>query len=171
VLLTAGIGVRKGQEMKVTGPVATLGAVAALGAGLLLVNMSKEDSPAPPATASVTASAVAPAPPASPPPAPPGRAFPAEADYVGEIPTRSGLLTLDIAVDGQKALAYACDGNAVETWLEGSATAGMVTLSNKDRTSRLDGRLEGSAVVGTLQIGEKTWEFTAAQVGGATDDY
>lgn len=157
--------------MKVTGPVATLGAVAALGAGLFLVNMSKEDPPAPPATASVTASAAAPSAPASPPPAPPARTFPAKADYVGEIPTRSGVLTLDIAVDGQKAAGYACDDNTIETWLEGSATDGMVALSNKDRTSRLEGRLEGSAVVGTLRIGEKTWEFTATRVGGENDDY
>ncbi|MGA5463940.1 hypothetical protein [Mycobacterium sp. NPDC050041] len=157
--------------MKVASPVATLGAVAALGAGLFLVNMSKEEPPAAPATASVTAPAAAPSAPASPQPAPPGRAFPAKADYVGEIPTRSGVLTLDIAVDGQKAVGYACDNYTVETWLEGSAANGMVTLWDKDRTSRLDGRLEGSAVAGTLRIGESTWAFTATRVGGATDDY
>lgn len=156
--------------MKVTGPIATLGAVAALGAGLFLVNVSKEDPPAPPATASVTAS-VAPPSAQPPPPAPPGRAFPAEADYVGEIPTRSGVLTLDIAVDGPRAVAYACDGDTVETWLAGSATDGTLALSDKARTSRLQGRLEGSAVVGTLRIGEKTWEFTATRAEGATDDY
>ena len=157
--------------MKVTGPVATLGAVAALGAGLLLVNVSKEEPPAPPASASVTASVAAPSAPASPPPAPPRRAFPAKADYAGEIPTRSGVLTLDITVDGPKAVAYACDANMIETWLEGSATDGTVTLSNKHRSSRLEGRLEGSALVGTLRIGEKTWEFTATRVGDAADEY
>jgi hypothetical protein len=151
--------------MKIRGPLVTLGAVAVLGIGILLVNMSKEESPPPgkpaaestTAVATTTTAAPAPAPPSTPPPP----AFPAKADYVGKIPTANGTITLEITVDGDKAIAYACDGNTVESWLRGSAANGAVSLANKDKTSRLEGRLEGNAVVGTLWIGEKKWDFNA----------
>jgi hypothetical protein len=91
------------------------------------------------------------------------------AKYVAEIPTRSGVIAVDIAVDGYTAVAYACDGQGVETWLKGSATAGALSLANQDGTSRLDGRLTNSSIAGTLRIGEKTWDFTAAEAGGRDD--
>jgi hypothetical protein len=151
--------------MKIRGPLVTLGAVAVLGIGILLVNMSKEESPpsgkpaaeSTTAVATTTTAATAPAPPSTPPPP----AFPAKADYVGKIPTANGTITLEITVGGDKAIAYACDGNTVESWLRGSAVNGAVSLANKDKTSRLEGRLEGNAVVGTLWIGEKKWDFNA----------
>lgn len=150
--------------MKIRGPIVTLGAVAVLGVGILLVNISKEESspPANPYSQSTTTAAAAT--PVAPPPAPstpPPPAFPAKADYVGKIPTANGTITLEITVDGDKAIAYACDGNTIESWLRGSAVNGAVSLANKDKSSRLDGRLEGNAVVGTLWIGEKKWDFNA----------
>ncbi|MDT5209158.1 MAG: hypothetical protein QOF67_1573 [Mycobacterium sp.] len=149
--------------MKIRGPFVTLAAVAALGVGILLVNMSKEES-APPANPyrqpTTTAVAAIPSAP-TPPPAPPAAAFPAKADYVGKIPISSGTITLDIAIDGNKAVAYACDGKSIESWLRGSATNGALSLANKDKTSRLEGHLDGNAVVGTLWIGEKKWDFKA----------
>jgi hypothetical protein len=148
--------------MKIRGPLVTLGAVAALGVGILLVNMSKEEKTPqanPYSQSTTTAAAATPAP---PPPAPsPPPAFPAKADYVGKIPTANGTITVEITVQGAKAVAYACDGNRVESWLRGSASNGVVSLANKDKTSRLEGRLEGNAVVGTLWIGEKKWDFKA----------
>jgi hypothetical protein len=152
--------------MKIRGPIVTLGAVAVLGIGIWLVNVSKEEpEPASPAaqattTTEATTATAAPAPP-PPPPAPAAPAFPAKADYVGTIPTATGTITLDIAVEGDKAIAYACDGNSVEVWLRGPATNGTVSLASKDKASRLEGRLEGNAVVGTLWIGEKKWDFKA----------
>ena len=147
--------------MKIRGPLVTLGAVAVLGIGIWLVNVSKEEpKPAPQVAQTITtAAAPAPQPPPSPTPAP--AAFPAKADYVGKIPTATGTITLDISVEGDKAIAYACDGNSVEVWLRGSAVNGAVSLASKDKASRLEGRLEGSAVVGTLWIGEKKWDFKA----------
>ncbi|MEN3321760.1 MAG: hypothetical protein V7643_5162 [Mycobacterium sp.] len=150
--------------MKIRGPIVTLGAVAVLGVGILLVNISKEESspPANPYSQSTTTAAAAT--PVAPPPSPstpPPPAFPAKADYVGKIPTANGTITLEITVDGDKAIAYACDGNTIESWLRGSAVNGAVSLANKDKSSRLDGRLEGNAVVGTLWIGEKKWDFNA----------
>jgi len=150
--------------MKIRGPLVTLAAVAVLGAGILLVNMSKEESApqANPYSQSTTTAAVAtPAPPPPAPSTPPPPAFPAQADYVGKIPTANGTITLEITVQGDKAVAYACDGNTVESWLRGSAVNGAVSLANKDKTSRLEGHLEGNAIVGTLWIGEKKWDFNA----------
>ena len=150
--------------MKIRGPLVTLAAVAVLGAGILLVNMSKEE-PAPQANpysqATTTAAAATPAAPPPAPSTPPPPAFPAQADYVGKIPTANGTITLEITVQGDKAVAYACDGNTVESWLRGSAVNGAVSLANKDKTSRLEGHLEGNAIVGTLWIGEKKWDFNA----------
>lgn len=150
--------------MKIRGPLVTLAAVAVLGAGILLVNMSKEESApqANPYSQSTTTAAVAtPAPPPPAPSTPPPPAFPAQADYVGKIPTANGTITLEITVQGDKAIAYACDGNTVESWLRGSAGNGVVSLANKVKTSRLEGHLEGNAIVGTLWIGEKKWDFNA----------
>lgn len=150
--------------MKVRGPLITLGAVAVLGAAILLVNMTQEPEPAAPAkpvAESVAESVATPSTPAPAPPKPPTPAFAAKADFVGKIPTANGTITLDIAVEGDKAIAYACDGNKVESWLRGSAVNGVLSLANKDKTSTLDGHLEGDSVVGTLSIGAKKWDFTA----------
>ena len=87
-----------------------------------------------------------------------------KADYVGKIPISSGVITLEITIDGEKAVAYACDGNTVEVWLSGSAKNGVLNLANKGNTSRLEGRHEGNAVVGTLSIDQKSWDFKAAAV-------
>jgi len=150
--------------MKMSGPLITLAAVAVVGAGILLVNISQEPDPAPqnkPVAASTTTAAAAPAPPpARTIPQPP--AFAANADYIGKVATATGVITLDITVEGDKATAYACDGNTVESWLRGPAVNGTVNLTSKDNTSRLEGRLDGANVVGTLSIGEKKWDFTAA---------
>jgi hypothetical protein len=151
------------MTMKVRGPLITLAAVAALGVGILTVNMSQETDPVitgqPVASSALAPETPAPATPA--PTTPSAPAFPAKADYVGKIPTATGVITLDIAIDGDKAVAYACDGYSVEAWLRGSAVNGTVSLASKDRTSRLEGRLDGTAIVGTLWIGEKKSDFTA----------
>jgi hypothetical protein len=153
--------------MKFRGPLVTLGAVAVLGAGILLVNISKEPDPTTPGTAVAAPTTTAPATPAPQPPAPmkpPAPVFPEKADYVGKIPTANRTITLEISVQGDKVVAYACDGNNVEAWLRGSAGNGALSLASKDKTSTLEGHLEGSAVVGTLAIGQKKWDFNAPQV-------
>ena len=146
--------------MKVRGPLITLAAVAALGAGILIVDISKETEPAParPVAEAPASTAAAPVPPPSAPKPP---SFPAKADYVGEISTATGILTLEITVEGDSAVAYACDGNYVESWLRGPAVNGAVNMASKDKASRLDGHLDGDAVVGSLSIGAKKWEFIA----------
>lgn len=143
------------------GPLLTLAAVAAVGGGIWVANVSQEtESTAPAAvvaqsTATTTASAAAP----SPSPSPPG-AFPATANYVGAIPTATGVITLEVTIDGQRAIAYACDDSDIEVWLRGSAIDGVLALADTDQTSRLSGRLDGASIAGTLTIGAKSWDFT-----------
>jgi hypothetical protein len=152
---------------KAFGPLLTLVAVTTLGSGIWLMNVSQEAtpaaSPAPVAQSAPTAARV------PPPPAPPAATFPMRAGYVGKIPTRSGLITLEITVDGGNAVAYACDGDSVEVWMRGGATDGKLALWSKDKASRLDGHLDGTAIAGTLTIGQRSWDFTAAPVVGPDD--
>jgi hypothetical protein len=149
--------------MSTKGPLLTLGAVAVLGAALLLANISNESSP-PQSINPSASSGSASASPGSPqsPTQPPPEAFPAKADYVGKIPTDRRVMTLEITVEGDKAIAYACDGKSVEVWLRGSAVNGAVSLSNKDKTSHLTGQLVGGSVTGVLSIDQDQWNFTAA---------
>lgn len=148
--------------MKIRGPLVTLGAVVAVGAGMWFVNVSQQNETPPaaePAAAAPPSVSAAPA-----PTTPPAQQFPAKADYVGTVSTNNGAITLDITVDGDKAIAYACDGNSVEVWLRGSAVDGAVRLASKDRTSSIDGRLRGSTVTGSLAIRGKSWQFNATEV-------
>ena len=149
--------------MKIRGPLVTLGRRCGPGRRHIDRQHFQGAEPAPPGKpVAESTTTTAPATPlrATAPTTPPAPAFPAKADYVGKIPTANGTITLEITVEGDKAVAYACDGNTIESWLRGPAVNGTVSLANKDKTSRLEGRLDGTAVVGTLWIGEKKWDFT-----------
>jgi hypothetical protein len=150
------------QENKFRGPLISLASVAALAAGLWLVDVSAErDAAAPQAPVVVVTSTLAP-PPAPPPPnTPPPVSFPAKASYLAKVPTGTRTITLEITVAGDRAVAYGCDGRSVEAWLRGSATAGALAMTSKDGSSRLTGQLRDTSVVGTLSLGAKTWDFTA----------
>ena len=139
------------------GPLITLAAVVVLAAVLLAVNVSKEDDGATPA----------PGPAATAAPDPTTTAtsaaveFPAQATYVGQIPVATGTLTLAIAVEGEDAVAYACDGSAVESWLAGDAEAGRLELEGREG-ARLEGEFDGATVRGILWLGDRSWTFDAA---------
>ncbi|MFC9895564.1 hypothetical protein ACFVMC_17920 [Nocardia sp. NPDC127579] len=144
--------------MKRLGPWLTLAAVAVLGLALLAVNMSQDSEP--------TAAQPNPAP-ASATPTTTGKKatpFPAQADYVATIPLATGAaMTLEITVEGDRAIAYACDGQTVESWLQGTATNGALKLTGKNDAT-LTGTHDGTAVNGNLSIGGKQWEFRALPV-------
>ncbi len=173
--------------MNIKGPIATIGAVAVVGTGLFLLNVSRQPEPTasgntPAATSTATAptgtAAVSPAPtgtaavspaPAAPPatpttPAP--RPFADREDFVADIPTKTGNIALEIRVDGPKARAYACDNKGIETWMWGTAENGVLKLTDQAKTSELNGTHQGNTVVGNLRINDKNWDFTA--VPGAT---
>lgn len=83
------------------------------------------------------------------------------------IPTKGASIALDISVAGATAKAYACDNYDIETWLSGPVTGDALSLASADRVNRLEGRIQGRAVVGTLTIGDRSWDFTAPVVTDA----
>lgn len=150
--------------MKRLGPWLTLVAVAVLGLVLVAVNMSQDSEPATASTNSPAAPPTSAPPSTSAPPDEPAARFPDTADYVGPVPLASGgTLTLAITVEGTRAIAYACDGDTVESWLQGSAADGTLNLTGRNGAT-LTGRLAEADVRGELAIDGKRWEFTVAPV-------
>lgn len=113
---------------------------------------------APPATTTEP-----PAPPASTttePQAPPNPAFPAEAVYAGR--AADSPLAIAVAVKGDEAAAYLCDGANVETWLKGTAVEGAVDVKSKDGATTLTGELVGATLNGTIEIAGQPQQFSLA---------
>ena len=85
-------------------------------------------------------------------------AFPAEVVYAGK--AKPGRLAIAVAVKGEQAAAYLCDGRKIEAWLRGTATQGKVALSTKDGSSRLIAALDGQNLTGTASTGGREYPFT-----------
>lgn len=85
-------------------------------------------------------------------------AFPAEVVYAGKAST--GRLAIAVAVKGEQAAAYLCDGRNVEAWLRGTAAQGKAVLSTKDGSSRLTAALDGQDLTGVVSIGGREYPFT-----------
>ena len=68
-------------------------------------------------------------------------------------------MTTAVAVKGDQASAYLCDGAAVEDWLKGSAANGQLELTSKDGASSLTAKLEGKRLVGEVDIDGKATPF------------
>lgn len=167
--------------MRYRGPVITLLAVAALAAVLLVVNLrtaaqtqtaGRATSPTAtgqaPATAQPLGGTQPPAGTTQPPdgttqppggsPAPPPPVEAEQPAYAGR--TSGNEATIAIAVRGDEASAYICDGKQVEAWLEGTITDGKLTLQGRD-DARADGSIQGDAVFGTLWVQGKQWPYAA----------
>jgi hypothetical protein len=161
-------------------PLLTLAAVAALFAGFVIANFTV--NPGPQSTAEPLTSATSAAPtraassaPSTPAPSPepstsasprrpPSTAstaddeqFPHKAVYAGR--TEDDHIAVAVAVLGDRAAAYICDGRSLEAWFRGSVDGSYVDLTarNGDRIrAELDdhGRLEGA-----LRHAGRTYEF------------
>ena len=90
------------------------------------------------------------------PPAP--AAFPAEAAYAGR--TSGNELTVAVAVKAGRAVAYVCDGQRIEVWLEGTVDGSRFTLTGADGT-RLTGELADDALFGLVDTAGKQWPYAA----------
>jgi hypothetical protein len=84
-------------------------------------------------------------------------AFPAEVVYTGK--ATNGRLAIAVAVKGDQAAAYLCDGRSVEAWLRGTAAQGKVDLSSKDGSARLTAALDGQNLAGTVSLGGREYPF------------
>ncbi len=118
----------------------------------------------PPATTQPPATTTEPPATTEPPPttseAPAAPAFPAEAVYAGK--ATGGGLAVAVAVKGDEAAAYLCDGASVEAWLSGTAVDGRLDLTSKDGASKLSGGLEGQALAGAVTLAGQELPFSIA---------
>lgn len=80
-------------------------------------------------------------------------------------------VTVAMGVEGDKVVAYVCDGKRVESWFEGTVDGGKLQLSGVDGDLTADAT--DQAVFGTVAVGDKSWPFSAqpedAPAGAATD--
>jgi hypothetical protein len=91
---------------------------------------------------------------------PEGPTFPAEAVYTGD--ATGSDLAVAVAVKGEQASAYLCDGAAVEDWLKGTATGDTVELKSKDGQSTLTAKLDGERLAGEIKLDGQTLPFSIA---------
>ncbi|MBW0093807.1 hypothetical protein I4I77_29940, partial [Pseudonocardia sp. KRD-188] len=141
-------------------PLLTLGAVAALGGALLAVDVLSDPGQAPP-PAPAAAAAPAPAPAAEPVAVVPDPPAVAESVWAGR--SSGNEVTVAIAVKDGRAVAYVCDGEQVEAWLEGTLTGSALALGGADGAV-LTGTVDATVALGSVTAGGGTWPFAAKVV-------
>jgi hypothetical protein len=152
--------------MSTRGPLITLGSVVVLAVALLWVNAlagptTPTSSSSPGAPASTGPSSPSPAPPAEAAPSPTAEPAAVQAVYSGK--TGGGEATVAVAVNGDRAAAYLCDGTRIETWLQGSVTGDQVVLTGRD-TAALIGTVSGTTLSGTVVTSTgQAWLFSAEE--------
>jgi hypothetical protein len=167
-------------------PIVTLLAVVLLGAGLLGVNVvsnpgetasessggTRGEAGAPAGQAAAALPGAPPLPAAEPPPVP-GADAPAAAPAVAEMAytgrSAGDEVTVAVAVKDGKAVAYVCDGEKVEAWLEGTLTGETLALSGK--TGTVTGTLDDKAAFGTVVVDGAEWPFSARGVAAPAGLY
>ncbi len=80
--------------------------------------------------------------------------FPDEAVYAG----RTGRIAVAVAVSGNRAAAYLCDGRRIEAWLTGSVDGDELRLSGK-RGARLEGQLTRAGLVGEFTVRDRSYDY------------
>lgn len=97
--------------------------------------------------------------------------FPVSARYIADMPMADGkTMTLGVAVDGEKVVAYACDGTDDEAWFFGKQTDGKLDISGKFRDT-LNASYDGKDVVGALTMNGVSYKFSAPQVADPAGMY
>jgi hypothetical protein len=169
--------------MKRNTPLITLLAGAALGVVLLVASMLTAPSSAQPNYSAAAASSAAPAessasaptesseapepaessaaasaPAAAPSPA---RTTPTRADFTGRVGGGGG--SVAVAVHGDKAIAYVCNGSTVEGWMRGKVENGKLTLTGKNQT-HLTASIHTGTVTGDVEAHGTDYSFSVPTV-------
>ena len=55
---------------------------------------------------------------------------PTQADYAGEV--QGGSASVAISIHGGQAIAYVCNGSAIESWYKGTAAGGVLIMTGKN---------------------------------------
>ncbi len=161
--------------MKRNTPLITLLVGAALGVVLLVANMLATPSSAQPNYSAVAASSAAPAestastgsseaPEQSPATAPspaPARTTPTRADFTGRVGGGGG--SVAVAVHGDKAIAYVCNGSTVEGWMRGKVENGKLTLTGKNK-AHLTASIHTGTVTGDVEAHGTDYSFSVSTV-------
>jgi hypothetical protein len=125
-------------------------------------------SPAPSATAAVPSPAdQTSAAPSSEPPSPIPPPSPSETEEVERFPnkvvyagrTDDDSAAIAVAILGDQAAAYLCDGRDVESWLRGTVKGDEISLTSKKGAS-LEARLVHGALEGKIEVADKELHFT-----------
>lgn len=96
--------------------------------------------------------------PAAPPAA--GAAAEEGTAYAG----RTGNWTVAVAVIGDRAVAYVCDGAKIEAWLEGPVGAGELSLISRSGKSTMSGTVTADSATGTVTVLGEERDFSADAV-------
>lgn len=144
--------------MKKHAPLLTLGAVAVLGGALFAVNGALDPAnQAAPVPAAAPAPAVPEPPPTAAVPEPPAVV---ETVWAGR--SSGDEVTVAVAVRDGRAVAYVCDGDRVEAWLEGTLTGDRLELAGEDAS--LTGTVDDVAAFGSVTVGGVSWPYSAQAV-------
>lgn len=149
--------------MKRHAPLLTLVAVAVLGVGLLVVNNLSnpaQQTPAPAAAPTVVAPTGAAVP---EPTTAEVVAAPAVVERVYAGRSSGNEVTVAIAVLDGRAVAYVCDGDEVEAWLEGTLEGDQLSLRGADGAS-ITGTVDDAAAFGTVAADGRDWPYSAEGV-------
>ena len=76
--------------------------------------------------------------------------------YAGR--TDDGSATIAVAVLGDQAAAYLCDGRSVESWFRGTVEGADISLKSKSGAT-LQATLDGDHIKGTVEIKNDTQKF------------
>jgi hypothetical protein len=175
--------------MKRNTPLITLLTGAVLGVVLLISSMLANPSSAPPNYSAVAASSAAPAESAAPSesaaassPAPaesptspaesseapavapspaPTRTTPTKADFTGRVGGGGG--SVAVAVHGDKAIAYVCNGSTVEGWMRGKVQGNKLVLTGKNNT-HLTASYHAGKVTGDVEAHGTDYSFSVPTV-------
>ena len=161
--------------MKRNTPLVTLLVGAALGVVLLVATMLATPSSAPLNYSAAAASSAAPAesatpaesseapeqsPAAAPSPAP-TRTTPTRADFTGRVGGGGG--SVAVAVHGDKAVAYVCNGSTVEGWMRGTVQGDKLVLTGKNKT-HLTASIHTGTVTGDVEAHGTDYSFSVSTV-------
>ena len=175
--------------MKRNTPLITLLTGAVLGAVLLISTMLANPSSAPLNYSAAAASSAAPAesaaasstapapaesseapeqssaePSAAPSPAP-ARTTPTRADFTGRVGGGGG--SVAVAVHGDKAIAYVCNGSTVEGWMRGKVDGDKLVLTGKNQT-HLTASYHAGKVTGDVEAHDTDYSFSVSTVSKST---
>jgi hypothetical protein len=164
-------------------PLITLLTGAVLGVVLLISTMLANPSSAPlnysaaaassaaPAESATPAESTTPAPaesseapeqsPAAAPSPAPTRTTPTRADFTGRVGGGGG--SVAVAVHGDKAIAYVCNGSTVEGWMRGKVDGDKLVLTGKNQT-HLTASYHAGKVTGDVEAHGTDYSFSVSTV-------